>query len=244
MRISADGISVIKQFEGCRLRSYRCSAGVLTIGWGHTSASGNPIVFPEMTITQEEADQILAADLRKFEDGVTALVKVDLRQGQFDALVSFAFNCGLSALGKSTLLKRINEGKFDAAPAEFMKWTKAGGNELPGLVRRRRAEARLWRGIDTSEAVNTAQSRSKPDQPLPSKSIIKSKEGNAALVAGGLSALSLAEQVADVSQRVSGIHATFSGIFSNQTAVVLLIVCLAAAGIWIWRKQRLDEEGA
>jgi lysozyme len=75
------------------------------------------------------------------------MVKVPLIQAQFDVLVSFAFNCGTAALKRSTLLKRVNAGAFEAVPAELMKWTKTDGRELPGLVRRRRAESALWRGV-------------------------------------------------------------------------------------------------
>ena len=139
MRMSDAGIALIKEFEGCRLTAYKCPAGVWTIGYGHTSAAGSPEVTPGMTITQQEAEDILRRDLVKYENGVIKLVNVDLTQGQFDALVDFAYNAGVGALGKSTLLKKVNAEDFDAVPTELMKWTKAGGRELAGLVRRRRA---------------------------------------------------------------------------------------------------------
>ena len=144
MKTSSAGIKHIREFEGERLKAYKCSAGVWTIGVGHTSAAGSPSVTEGMTITAAESSTILARDLAAFELGVDRMLEVEVTQAQFDVLVSFAFNCGLGALKKSTLLKRVNEGKHDAIPAELMKWTKAGGKELRGLVLRRTAERKLF----------------------------------------------------------------------------------------------------
>jgi GH24 family phage-related lysozyme (muramidase) len=147
MKTSDAGLKLIMQFEGLRLKAYRCPAGVWTIGYGHTSAAGVPDVRDGMRISAQEAEAILKKDLAGFEAAVAGLVKKELTQAQFDVLVSFAYNCGVGALKGSTLLKRVNAGAFDAVSAELMKWTKAKGKELPGLVRRRRAEAALWRGL-------------------------------------------------------------------------------------------------
>jgi len=241
MRTSQAGISLIKEFEGLRLKAYRCPAGLWTIGYGHTTAAGKPVVFPDMTITEQEAERILARDLEMYEDGVKRAVKVDLTQNQFDVLVSFAYNCGVGALEKSTLLKRVNAGRFADVPAELMKWTKSGGKELAGLVRRRRAEAKLWRGLDKIQA-EPEEGRVSPDMPKPSKSMARSKEGNAALVAGGLSAVTLAKEVADGAQTASDALTTVMGL--HPTILVLAAICVIAAAIWWWRKERLDEEGA
>ena len=127
MRMSADGLALVKEFEGLRLKAYKCPAAVWTIGYGHTSAAGSPEVNPGMEITKDEAEEILKRDMVQYEAGVEKLVKVELTQGQFDALVDFAYNAGVGALAKSTLLKRVNEERFDDVPAEFMKWTKGGG---------------------------------------------------------------------------------------------------------------------
>ena len=147
MKTSEAGLKLIRQFEGLRLKAYRCPAGIWTIGYGHTTAAGPPEVRENMRISREEAEAILKRDLAQFENAVSSMVKVPLTENQFDTLVSFAFNCGTAALRRSTLLKRVNAGAFDAVPAELMKWTRADGKELPGLVRRRRAEAALWRGL-------------------------------------------------------------------------------------------------
>ena len=186
MRMSAAGLATVKEFEGLRLKAYKCPAAVWTIGYGHTSAAGAPIVNPDLVITKDEAEEVLARDMEQYEEGVRKYVKVDLTQGQFDALVDFAYNAGVGALAKSTLLKKVNAEKFDEVPAEFMKWTKGGGKELPGLVRRRRAEVKLWRGLDTEKPVPVDEARAEPDQPKASKSIVQSREANAAVAAGGL----------------------------------------------------------
>lgn len=152
---SEAGFDLIKQFEGLRLKAYYCPAGVLTIGYGHTNLDGTPPrVVEGMTISAAMAEQILHKTVeRNYAAAVRKLVKVPLSQSQFDALVSFTFNLGESALKKSTLLKRLNQGRYDAVPGELMKWTRAGGKELEGLVRRRRAEAAMWRSMSYERPV-------------------------------------------------------------------------------------------
>ena len=139
MKTSPKGISLIKEFEGLSLDAYLCSAGVLTIGYGHTGG-----VQKGDKITAKKAEELLQDDLKKFENGVLRLVRVPLNQNQFDALVSFAFNLGVGNLGKSTLLRKLNDRDFKGAAAEFVRWNKAGGRELAGLTRRRNAEAELF----------------------------------------------------------------------------------------------------
>ncbi|GHC79294.1 lysozyme [Limoniibacter endophyticus] len=141
-QINREGLDHIKRWEGVRLVAYRDVAGVLTIGYGHTSNAGAPKVTPGMKITEAEAERILQTDLRKFEKRVSELVKVPLNDNQFAALVSFDFNTG--ALHKSTLLKKLNAGDYDAVPVELMKWVNAGGKRVQGLVNRRASEAGLW----------------------------------------------------------------------------------------------------
>lgn len=144
MQTSPAGRKLIEKFEGLRLKAYRDSVGVLTIGVGHTSKAGPPKVTAGMKITAEEADQILASDLAKFEKAVSDSVKVPLTQNQFDALVSLCFNIGPGNFGRSTLLKVLNLGKYEAAASQFLKWVRAGGRVLLGLVRRRKEEAALF----------------------------------------------------------------------------------------------------
>lgn len=139
MQISKAGLDLIKQFEGLYLNAYRCPAGVPTIGYGHTAG-----VAMGQTITQQQADDYLRRDVRQLERAVARLVTVPLTQGQFDALVSFAFNLGEGALAQSTLLRLLNAGDYAGAAAQFDRWNKAGGRVLPGLVRRRAAERALF----------------------------------------------------------------------------------------------------
>jgi len=139
MKISQEGLSLIKKFEGCRLEAYYCSGGVLTIGYGHTGG-----VKESDTITQEEAEKLLRADVFKFEEYVEDNVMVELDQSQFDALVAWTFNLGPGNLRESTMLKKLNNADYESVPFEMRRWNKAGGKTLDGLIRRRNAEALLF----------------------------------------------------------------------------------------------------
>lgn len=143
MNTSRNGIELIKRFEGCRLKTYICPAGVFTIGYGHTGAD----VKSGLKITQEEAETLLKNDLKAFEKGVQRIIKKELTQNQFDALVSFAYNLGLESLRKSTLAKLINQGKIKEAANQFERWVYANGVKLNGLIRRRKAEKELFTRI-------------------------------------------------------------------------------------------------
>lgn len=138
--VSVDGVNLIKSFEGLYLKAYRDVVNVLTIGYGHTGAD----VAEGQEITEAEAVAILRADLARFEAGVRQLVTVPLTQGQFDALVSFSFNCGLGNLRSSTMLKLVNASDFAGAAGQFERWNKAGGKVFPGLTRRRAAECAMF----------------------------------------------------------------------------------------------------
>ena len=138
--ISDDGLDLIKHFEGCELTAYVCPSGIYTIGYGHTGG-----VTPGQTITQAEADKILREDVRKFETGVDNYTNVPLNQSQFDALVSFTFNVGLGAYRDSTLLRLLNGADYEGAAGQFGRWVNGANGPLPGLVRRRDAEEKLFR---------------------------------------------------------------------------------------------------
>ena len=139
MKISQEGLSLIKRFEGCRLESYKCSANVLTIGYGHTSG-----VKETDTITQDEADKLLQEDVEQFEKYVDDNVTVELGQSQFDSLVAWTFNLGVGNLRSSTMLKKLNNEDYKSVPSEMKRWNKAGGKTLDGLIRRRKAESLLF----------------------------------------------------------------------------------------------------
>lgn len=140
MTTSQAGRKAIKQREGEVLTAYLDSVGILTIGVGHTSAAGAPVVTKGMKITAAESDEILSRDLKTFEKGVRDAVKVPLSQNEFDALVSLAFNIGVGAFSKSTLVKKLNAGDKIGAADQFLVWNKAGGKALKGLTTRRQSE--------------------------------------------------------------------------------------------------------
>ena len=139
MKCSKEGLALIKKFEGCRLEAYRCSANVLTIGYGHTGG-----VLETDVITQDDADKLLEEDIAKFEKYVDDNVTVELNQSQFDALVAWTFNLGVGNLRQSTMLRKLNEGDYQSVPSEMNRWNKAGGKTLDGLIRRRKAEGLLF----------------------------------------------------------------------------------------------------
>lgn len=139
LKISQNGINLIKKFEGCKLEAYLCPAGVWTIGYGHTSG-----VYSGMKITAVKAEEYLKTDLVSFEKSVNSLVKVQITQNMFDALVSFSFNVGSGSFANSTLLAQLNKGNITAAANEFGKWVYANGQVQPGLVDRRAAEKNLF----------------------------------------------------------------------------------------------------
>ena len=141
MKTSQKGVALIKRFEGCHLEAYLCPASVWTIGYGHTCD-----VTDADVIDEEGAEAFLIEDLEEFEGYVNDLVEVDLTQNQFDALVAWTFNLGPGALKESTLLRKLNEGDFGDIPHQIRRWNRAGGQVLNGLVRRREAEALLFRG--------------------------------------------------------------------------------------------------
>lgn len=164
--ISPEGLEMLKEWEGLRLKTYRDPAGVLTIGYGHTSAEGEPIVKPGMEITEAEAETILRRDIARSERVVSEYIHVPLNDNQFAALVSFEYNTG--SLHESTLRKKLNEGDYGAVPVELMKWIKITDRRTKkkkrseGLVNRRTYEAALWAA---GAPVANANADAHPDSP-------------------------------------------------------------------------------
>jgi lysozyme len=146
MSASQKGRAFIGVQEGYRSRAYPDAVGVLTIGYGHTSMAGAPRVTVGMVISRAQADQILAADLKKYEAQVRAIVKVPLSQPQFDALLSFTYNEGEGNLERLVAATGLNRGAYTAVPAHMLAYDIAGGRVLADLVRRRRAEAAMFQG--------------------------------------------------------------------------------------------------
>ena len=141
MKTSQKGIDLIKHFEGCELKAYKCPAGVWTIGYGHIKG-----VQEGDVITEQQADEMLVEELNEYENYINTLVTVPLNQNQYDALVSWVYNLGSSNLNSSTLLKVLNSGDYAGVPEQIMRWNKAGGKVLEGLTRRRQSEADLFSG--------------------------------------------------------------------------------------------------
>lgn len=147
--ISETGLTVLKHYEGCRLRAYRDAVGVWTIGYGDTEN-----VTEGMVINQQEAEDRLERRLdREFEPGVRAAITAAMRQEQFDAMVCLAYNIGVGAFANSTLVKLFNAGDIQLAADQFLRWDKAGGKSLKGLRRRRAAERALFLGANAAQAI-------------------------------------------------------------------------------------------
>jgi len=136
---------LVKEFEGCKLKAYKCPAGIWTIGYGNTQYENGKAVKEGDAITLERAEELLELILIKFIQQVGEIVKTNINQNQKDALTDFAYNCGVGNLKTSTLLKKVNaDPKDKTIRAEFEKWVRANGKVLDGLVKRRNAEANLY----------------------------------------------------------------------------------------------------
>lgn len=251
MQMSQEGINtLLKPFEGCKLKAYRCPAGVCTIGYGHTNAAGAPMITDSSVITQQQAEDILRHDLIKYEQAVIGMVTQPLNQHQFDVLVDFAYNAGIGNLKSSTLLKKVNSAAFDDVPAELMKWTKGGGKVLPGLVKRRQAEGAWWisgEPIAVSKKVEEPTSdeheqRAEPD-PVVARTMVESKQGNAAILTAGLGGLGAAKEIAAQAQDASETADQLMGLLHNQNFLIMAAVIGLGAAIWYWRKKNMDRDG-
>lgn len=245
MKMSQAGIdALLKKFEGCKLKAYRCPANVCTIGYGHTSAAGAPEVTDGMTIKQSEADEILKRDLVKYEQAVVDMVKQPLTQNQFDVLVDFAYNAGIGALQSSTLLKKVNAAQFDDVPAELMKWTKGkipgkGLQVLPGLLRRRQAESAWW----VADAPHDEQEQRIEPEPIVVRTMADSKQGNAAILTAGLGGLGAAKEIAAQAQDASDTANQLMGLLHNPNFIIMAAIVGLGGAIWYWRKQNMDRHG-
>lgn len=261
---SAQGQALVKSFENCLKRqgklftTYFCPAGKLTIGWGHTNANGRK--FKEGDVwTQGECDAALREDLAVAERAVRRRVKVELTQGQFDALDSFTMNAGEGNLAKSTLLRLVNAGDFEAAAGHFADWNKAhvdGKLEvLNGLTRRRTAEADLFR-TDNHEMVHAEYKASDEyDKPCPQivapppgtiKPMSESKIGNGTIVVSTISTIEAASKVKDALDQANAVKASAEGLVGEgvfehlvlmPTFWLAVIAIGLSAAIWYWRRE-------
>ena len=147
MKTSDKGLQFIRREEGERLTAYADIIGVWTIGVGHTGTVDGKPVAKGMVISADKSQELLSADLSKFESAITRLVKVPLKQYEFDALVSLVFNIGETNFARSTLLKKLNANDFKGAAEQFLAWKNAGGRPVQGLLNRRKREKDMFNGL-------------------------------------------------------------------------------------------------
>jgi lysozyme len=255
LKLSTAGERLIKHFESCMkltkdgtYRAYYCPAGVLTIGWGHTNDHGRQF-SPKDVWTRAECDAEFRADMDRFIPGVKRLVKRPMTQGQFDALVSFAYNCGEGALQKSSILRKFNAGDLEGAARAFALWNTSKGQVLSGLVRRRASEALMFRGFADANFDGKADS-SKPveiepqvdaepmpqqvDAPEPPKTPMESKSIWTTI---GVMLTSLFTVLSQAFEEVK--H-----FISDPTVLFILTVIVVAGGVFLIhdRNKKLNEE--
>lgn len=236
--ISQGGIELIKKFEGLHkvqpdgmVSSYRCSAGVWTIGWGSTKG-----IRSGQKITVEEAEEKLRDDLVNSESAVKQYVSVPLTQGQYDALVSFVFNCGSGNFRSSTLLKLLNKGQYDDVPEQFLRWNKARVNGkltvLRGLTRRRASEAAIFsRDAKLPADEGGPKSVQKVTQAA-TKPLRKSKTMAGAGVAGAATALS------EITPQIEALVP-----YSDNMKTVFLLCALAGIALVAYSRFKDHKEG-
>lgn len=162
MNVTDEGLALIREAEGFRSAAYRDAVGVWTIGYGHTTAAGPPKVERGLVVTRDEAEAIFRRDVEAVAEGVRQVVQQTLSDAKFSALVSFAYNVGLGNFRSSSVLRAVNAGDLAAVPQRLQLWVKAGGRTLPGLVKRRAAEAALFAAA-SAHAANEKPAR--PDVP-------------------------------------------------------------------------------
>ena len=192
--INQAGIDLIKQWEGCKLKAYKCSAGVWTVGYGLTSRAGFIEVGPDTVLTQEEADWYLDKVVANFAENIRPLITAPINENQFASFVSLAYNIGVGGFKKSSALRRFNAGQIMEVPAAMRMWKKAGGKVVQGLVNRREAEVKLFL-TPVVEKPMPSQGRSKPTQ---SRTVQASVVQGASAVGGAVGALNALDGTAQI----------------------------------------------
>lgn len=232
MQMTDTGLRLIMKYEGFRSRAYRDPVGIWTIGYGHTSRAGWPHVHKGLVVTRTQGREIFRRDVETFAEGVRRLVKVELSDGQFSALVSFAYNVGLGGLARSSVLRAVNEKRFAAVPRRLALWVKAGGRRLPGLVKRRAAEGAMFMAATGTQGEGARDEPARRKlEPVQGKPLHKSTSNWAAL----LSAL-------------AGLCSAFGAVFKDiaahaggKAALMLAVLVIVAATVWIWRERYIKS---
>lgn len=246
LRVNQKGLALIKEFEGFRSKAYRCPAGVWTVGYGHTSAAGEPKVGPLTVVTREEGEAILRRDLGTFERAVAEAVRVTVTCNQFSALVSFCYNVGPGAFRSSSVLKAVNAKQWNEVPRRLALWNKAGGKVLPGLVRRRAAEAALFLERDhVSPAkeveIEQVEAHETPDVPH-GKPAMKSTTNLAAGAAGVAGTVGVFADVSAGAARAAESTQTVWQLLGDYAGWIALVVLLAAVGWIIYERMKKSKE--
>ena len=226
MRTSTEGVSLLKQLEGCRLKAYQCSAGRWTIGYGFTDG-----VQEGDTMTAAECEARLGQELVIYEQAVWQATGGNVSQNEFDALVLFTWNVGIAGMRGSSVIKAHNRGDKVAASRAFGLWNKAGGQVNKGLVSRRAAEAALYLTPDIPPAVVDMPQEVTPEKPLSDSTTI---------IAGGTAGLAtmtqIAEQIGKFKDGIDGV--------GNWLVPSLLVITLIAVGWVIYERFKNRSRGA
>ena len=224
--IAYEAVCEIARSEGCRLKAYRCPAGVPTIGWGHTGG-----VKMGDTCTQEQADGWFSIDLSVYADGVQRELKRDASDNELGAMVSLAYNIGLHGFAKSTVLKRHNEGDRQSAARAFALWNKARINGVlqvvDGLTSRRAREAAMYLSDDSQPMPQTVE----PESSLKKSPIAQASA--AAVLATVLGTLTESTETGQVVAAALGIQPAFG----------VLLVVLWSGGVSLYQRIKQRKEG-
>lgn len=246
MRVNQKGLELIKEFEGFRAKAYKCPAGVWTVGYGHTSNAGEPKVGSLTEVTREQAEEILRRDLGTFERAVSDAVRVTVSSNQYSALVSFCYNVGPGAFRSSSVLKAVNAKQWAEVPRRLALWNKAGGKVLPGLVRRRAAEAALFMEPDSVSPAKEAkieqiESRETPDVPK-GKPPLQSTTNIAAGAAGVAGTVGVFADVSAGAARAAESTQTVWQLLGDYAGWIALTVLLVAVGWIIYQRVLKSKE--
>lgn len=227
MRLSKNGIDILKRFEGCRFKAYQDIVGVWTIGYGFTEG-----VKEGDVMTLAEANARLIAELKKYEDAVSAALTRYYFQNQFDAIVILAWNIGIAGMQKSTVVKAHNRGDSQAAARAFGLWNKAGGKEIAGLTRRRAAESALYLTPEPNEKDLAMPQAVDEERPMTASTI-----NRAGVIAGSTAG------VAGLSQVIDAINKLNLNSYSDWLVPGLLVVTIISVGYIIYERVKQRKNG-
>lgn len=228
MKTSYNGIALIKEFEGCRLKAYKDMVGVWTIGYGFTKN-----VKAGDTLTKEQCEARLSEELQEYEAAVLSSVRSEVTQAQFDAMVSLTWNIGISGFRKSTVLKAHLRGDYQAASRAFGLWNKAGGREVAGLTRRRAAEASLYLTPSLQEELEM------PQLVMEERPLVTSQINRASVVAGGTATIAGVTQAVDT---VSNLKYSITSL-GDWLIPGLLVITVISVGYIIYERVMQRKNG-